>query len=95
MAKPFWVEDRQWAFVADMNRDGLITISDVGLWFKWLYFYPGDFLISGAGGTALGQFLELNGNSFGGVGSGVISIFVWFIILVISLIVVAQVAKEL
>jgi len=37
---------RQWAFILDMNRDGAVTISDVGLWMKWLFFYPGDFIHS-------------------------------------------------
>jgi hypothetical protein len=31
---------RIWQFAADMNGDGVVTISDVWLWFKWLYFYP-------------------------------------------------------
>ena len=75
--KPIWITLRQWDFVADMNHDGLITISDVGLWFKWFYFYPGDFVISGAAGTGLGAFLELNANSFSGFGSGVISFLIW------------------
>jgi hypothetical protein len=79
MARLAWVEFRQWDFVADMNHDGLITISDVGLWFKWLYFYPGDGLIAIIGPTALGQFLELNTGSFGGFGSGVMSFFGWII----------------
>lgn len=60
-----------------MNGDGAITISDVFLWVKWLYFYPGDYVIAYTGNTFLGIFLEFDGNSFGGIGSGVISFFLW------------------
>lgn len=36
---------RIWSFISDMNCDGAVTISDVTLWTKWLYFYPGDLLV--------------------------------------------------
>ncbi len=78
-------ETRQWAFVSDMNYSGTITISDVWLWFKWLYFYPGDgvvyFLINKA--PVAGQFLEITYNNYGGTLSGIISVFVWFPVAVI------------
>jgi len=32
--------NRQWSFTADMNLDGVVTISDSWLWFKWIFFYP-------------------------------------------------------
>jgi hypothetical protein len=38
-------DPRLWTFVADRDFNGKITISDVWLWFKWLYFYPGDLFI--------------------------------------------------
>lgn len=77
-------DPRQWAFVADMNYSGAITISDVWMWFKWLFFYPGDgvvyFLLHGI--PRLGQFLEINYDSYGGVLSGIISFFVWICALI-------------
>jgi len=72
---------RQWLFVADMNYSGSITISDVWLWVKWLYFYPGDgfiyFLINQI--PNIGQFLEITYNSYGSVLSGIGSFFAWSI----------------
>jgi len=38
---------RQWSFTFDMNLDGVVTISDAWLWFKWAFFYPGDAAIWG------------------------------------------------
>ena len=72
-----WSSNRQWGFEADMNRDGAVTISDVGLWIKWLFFYPGDILIGGIGPSKIGTFLELTPASFGGLGSGVLSVLGW------------------
>ena len=87
---------RQWAFIADMNHDGAVTISDVGLWLKWLYFYPGDLLhysiLSLAPGVA--QFLELSPSSYGGWGSGIVSAFVWMIVLPMLAIFLAAVASS-
>jgi hypothetical protein len=75
---------RQWTFVADMNHSGAVTISDVWLWFKWLYFYPGDgvvyFLIHQA--TDIGVFLEITSSSYGGILSGIISSLVWILVVV-------------
>ena len=76
-------DTRQWDFVADMNNSGSITISDIWLWFKWLYFYPGDglvyFLVNKV--PSIGHFFEVTYNSYGGLLSGVISFFVWIIAL--------------
>lgn len=73
-------DPRHWSFVADMNYSGTVTISDVWLWFKWLYFYPGDgllyFVIHKA--PALASFFEITFDSYGGVFSGVVSFLVWF-----------------
>ena len=76
-------DSRQWSFIADMNYSGSITIYDVWSWFKWLYFYPGDgfvyFLVNKFPG--IGQFFEITYSSYGGVLSGVVSFFVWIIII--------------
>jgi len=36
-----------WAIklVGDMNGDGYFTISDIGLWVKYFFYLPGDFLV--------------------------------------------------
>lgn len=74
---------RQWAFVRDMNRDGLITISDVWLWFEWLLYYPGDclvaWLILDAPGVA--QFLEVDQSFLGGRLSGFLSVALWYFLI--------------
>jgi hypothetical protein len=74
---------RQWSFVADMNSEGIITVSDVWLWVKWLFFYPGDLLLQVIVNyaPALATFLELAPSSFGGWGSGTISFFAWLVLL--------------
>jgi hypothetical protein len=74
-------DPRQWNFVADMNNSGSVTISDVWLWFKWLYFYPGDGAIYALVNTVpwFGQFFEITYNSYGGILSGLISFFVWIL----------------
>jgi len=74
-------DPRQWAFIADMNHTGSITISDVWLWFKWLYFYPGDYIINLLIGTDMGRFLEVSYYSYGGILSGIISFIIWIIVL--------------
>ena len=70
---------RQWSFVADMNYSGSVTISDIWLWFKWIYFYPGDgvvyFFVKMA--PDIGRFLEMTYGDYGGLFSGVISFFLW------------------
>jgi len=72
---------RQWDFVADMNFDGHVTISDVWLWVKWLYFYPGDLLLSIIIGTPFGRFFEVSPNNFGGFLSFLLSLPIWVVIL--------------
>src|SRR5258708_9115131 len=70
---------RQWSFFADMNHDGVVTISDVWLWFKWLYFYPGDLALQGMLSYLPGfsTFFEVTRESFSVWGSGIFSFFVW------------------
>ena len=70
-------EIRMWTFRADMNGDGLVNIADVWLWIKWLYLYPGDWLIYLIGNTAAGRFLNLPAHSYGGELALGVSIVVW------------------
>lgn len=75
--KESWGDYRPWDFVADMNMDGLITITDVWLWFKWLFFFPGDSLISFLGPSAVGRFFEMSPENYGGGFSFLVSAFFW------------------
>jgi hypothetical protein len=70
-------EIRMWPFRADMNGDGIVNIADVWLWIKWLYLYPGDWLVYLIGNTAAGRFLNLSAQSYGGELALGVSIVVW------------------
>ena len=74
-------KERIWAFVTDMNFDGAVTISDISLWFKWLFFLPGDGLIYFIMNSApdLARFFELSNSNYGGIFSGVFSGIVYLI----------------
>ncbi|SOH04157.1 hypothetical protein KSMBR1_1658 [Candidatus Kuenenia stuttgartiensis] len=67
-------DPREWGFVADMNCSGSTTISDVWLWFKWLCFYPGDYLLYYLihSRPEFAAFLEITCNNYGGVFSGIV-----------------------
>lgn len=80
-------DSRQWGFIADMNFSGAVTISDVWLWIKWLYFYPGDLMVSFFVNKApsLGQFFEITYQNYGGIFSGIFSFFAWIFIFMIIL----------
>jgi hypothetical protein len=67
-----------------MNGDGMVTISDVWLWLKWIFFAPGDFLllVLMKYGTSVALFLEITPANISGVLSGVISAFVWFVMII-------------
>ena len=72
---------RQWTFKADINNDGLFTISDVWDILYSIFYYPGDFLISYMLNTKLGPFFELSTNDYGRDFSFFLSMLGWFIIL--------------
>jgi hypothetical protein len=79
---------RQWAFIVDMNYSGSFTISDLWLWLKWLYFYPGDtvvyFILKDDKNYLFSQFFEIDYQSYGGVFSGIISFIVWVVFIIIG-----------
>ena len=87
---------RQWAFILDMNRDGAVTISDVGLWMKWLFFYPGDFIHSAliALTPGVASVLGLSPEGYGGWGAGLVSAYVWFNALPIFFLIAAAAKKS-
>ena len=74
-----WWQHREWRFVADMNRDGAVTMGDVELWWNWLFYLPGDALIAQLGPTALGRSLELTPASFASPLSALISAVLWLL----------------
>jgi len=75
---------RLWLFKADMDGNGVVSISDTLLWVKWLFFYPGDLLILMiAQSTYLQTFFELSANTFGNWFSMIISFCFWFPIFLI------------
>jgi hypothetical protein len=73
--------DNRLLLSSDMNLDGAVTISDVLLWFKWLYFLPGDLAALVLLGTSVGDFFEVTQGSIGGIGSGILSFCFWFVII--------------
>lgn len=72
---------QRWNSAADMNGDGLITFADAWLWFKWIFFYPGDLLIRAllAGRWGLARQIEISAGSYGGVLSGAVSLAFWML----------------
>ncbi len=73
---------RQWAFVADMNQSGAVTISDFRLWGNWLLFYPGDLALFSLMIYApdVAAFLELTPNDFDRYPSRILSCVIWLLV---------------
>lgn len=71
--------ERNWRFVVDMNGDGAVTISDVWLWVKWLYIYPGDGVLHllATNLPSVAKFFEVSSASYGSSISGFLSFFIW------------------
>jgi hypothetical protein len=81
-------------FVADMNGNGVYTVSDVWFQLKWLFFAPGDAVICFMGNTRLGEFFEISYWSFGNAFSAFVSGVVWpFAILFAYVTVVASLGR--
>lgn len=71
----------RWEFQWDLNYDGVISISDVWLWVKWILVWPGDRIIYWLSkGPAL-TFFELSPQSYGNWFSIMASVFIWLIVL--------------
>ena len=69
---------RQWLFVSNMNGDGIFTISDVGAWIGWLFFYPGDLVIYGILSFGqLARFFEVTPAHYGGLFSFLFGLAIW------------------
>ena len=79
------MEDR-WHFQVDLNYDGVFTISDLGAWFQYAFFAPGDGLIYILVGSAPGllRFFEMSTADYGGWFSGIVSGLTWLVAFTIS-----------
>ncbi|PSW06582.1 hypothetical protein [Photobacterium lipolyticum] len=78
-----FIAPRDWSFVADMNYSGSVTVTDVGLWVQWLFFYPGDIVINMMT-TFFPQasgLLGINNEVYGGLISFILSCFLWWVML--------------
>jgi len=71
---------RQWRFVSDMDHNGAITVDDVWSWLGWLYFYPGDVVLSLLINKfpAAAKFFDIYPDNYGGMLSFIISLIIWF-----------------
>ncbi len=69
----------RFVFGFDMNGDGVVSISDIWLWIKWVFFAPGDFIIIIIMNWApkVAAFFEF---TMMGVASGIISLLMWWLI---------------
>ena len=83
-AKGF-LREMRWDWNNDVNGDGKVTISDVGGWLSWVFFWPGDWIIELVieNASSLADFFELTDDPFKGVLSGILSGFIWFLGLLI------------
>ncbi|HEY8518800.1 MAG TPA: helix-turn-helix domain-containing protein [Gammaproteobacteria bacterium] len=63
----------------DLNGDGRLTIGDVQAWLAELFFLPGDWLLwcLTTYTPAVGRFLEIGADDYGGVLSGFLSALLW------------------
>jgi DNA-binding MarR family transcriptional regulator len=75
-------------FEWDVNHDGQLTISDVGLWLQQMYFLPGDLVIWGMlqYWPEASQFLELTVADYGSSASALISVLCWLIVAIVVLV---------
>ena len=88
------MSSRIWSFTADMNFDGLVTISDIGLWVNWIFTYPGDWVILKLSHNSIGRFFEFSAADYGGVFSFLISLFVFSMIFFIPSVIIDGIAEQ-
>lgn len=64
-----------------MNYSGSVTISDVFLWLKWLYYYPGDLCLFALMKwfPDVANFMEISALSYGETLSSILSAIIWVI----------------
>jgi hypothetical protein len=74
---------KPWEFVADMNSDGVFTMSDIVEILMQLFFLPGDsllFLILNYL-PKVKELLELSYDDYHGMFAGIVSFIVWFFLI--------------
>ena len=70
------------SFVADMNFDGVITISDVIGWLHYFFFFPAKVVTAMVyNSSKLKEFFEMDCFTGSGLGGITISILAWLIFL--------------
>ncbi len=74
--------DVRWIFLADMNRDGYVTISDFWLWIKWVFYAPGDWilLMLMMHAPSFSKFMEITTAMLYGWWSFFLSLFAWYLL---------------
>lgn len=66
-------------FKSDINHDGKITITDVGSWFTWIFYLPGNCIVYAliTNFPNLSEFFEISSQSYNSFNSGFISVIFW------------------
>jgi len=69
----------------DVNSDGDLTITDIGLWLQHIFFLPGDWLIWAClrYWPEMSRFLEVDARAYGTTISALVSVFAWLAIVVV------------
>ena len=65
----------------DANRDGSVTVSDIGIWLEFIARMPVKFLLRIFDGTKLEKFLEIDCATGNGTFALLISIAMWIVLL--------------
>ena len=74
---------KPWEFMADMNSDGVFTISDIVEILIQLFFLPGDSLLLLILNylPKAAQLLELSYDNYHGMFAGIVSFIIWVFLL--------------
>ena len=74
---------KPWEFAADMNLDGIFTISDIMAILIQLFFLPGDsllfFILNYL--PKVTELLELSYDNYHGMFAGIVSFIVWVLLI--------------
>ena len=74
---------KPWKFAADMNLDGIFTISDIMAILIQLFFLPGDsllfFILNYL--PKVTELLELSYDNYHGMFAGIVSFIVWVLLI--------------
>ena len=71
--------DPYWHPGVDFNHDGVFTISDVLCWIRWLYYVPGNVIISAIlQSPVMAHFFEVHYGSYEATGAFIMSMTYWW-----------------